>query len=113
MNKRQKKSYWKFWWEQVLKGIIPECVYRMARVRSLYKDKTCESCRYRDTDFRYEPKYADCQKFDNFDDNYQLEEIKEAILKETSAFISVDSLWHPAELVTHKDFYCAFWEAKG
>jgi len=39
MSKRQKKSYWKFWWEQVLKGIIPECVYRMAKIRDLKQTK--------------------------------------------------------------------------
>lgn len=35
MTKRQEKSYWKFWWEQVLKGTIPECAYRIAKIRGI------------------------------------------------------------------------------
>lgn len=31
------KVDWKFWWEQVLKGVIPESVYRMAKIREQSK----------------------------------------------------------------------------
>jgi hypothetical protein len=34
MADMNRKSYWKFWWKQVLKGLIPECAYRMAKIRA-------------------------------------------------------------------------------
>jgi len=35
MTKRQEKFYWKFWWKQVLNGVIPECVYRISKIRGI------------------------------------------------------------------------------
>jgi len=32
-----KLSYWKWWWRQVEKGLVPECAYRMAKLRGLKK----------------------------------------------------------------------------
>jgi len=34
MKKNKEKNYWAFWWEQVNKDFVPECAYRMARIRT-------------------------------------------------------------------------------
>jgi len=30
---KKNKVDWKFWWKQVLKGVIPESVYKVARMQ--------------------------------------------------------------------------------
>lgn len=33
MRRKMSKANWKWWWKQVLAGIIPESVYRFARLK--------------------------------------------------------------------------------
>lgn len=35
---KKKSVYWKWWWKQVEKGLVPECAYRMVKIRDSMKD---------------------------------------------------------------------------
>lgn len=35
MNNR-KQRYWEWWWQQVLKGLVPETIYRFTRLKDQF-----------------------------------------------------------------------------